>query len=191
MEGDERFRFTWHWPAFFVTFGWMMYRKLYGWAILALFSQFIPLVQLFAPILWPLTANYIYYRHAKKKLIEIKRSCQSSETQKDVIAASGGVSFTALAIAAAVAIVFIGIMGAIAVPAYLDSVRRNCLYSVVRSVVSVKTAVVAAAKGILKESDEAYNRTVWLDPAVELEKKGLERVARLVPEMDEKRSRER
>jgi hypothetical protein len=37
----DNFRVTWHWPAFFVPFCWMFYRKLYGWAILAFFTEFI------------------------------------------------------------------------------------------------------------------------------------------------------
>jgi hypothetical protein len=35
-RGADRFAMTWHWPAFFVTFWWMLYRKLYLWALVAL-----------------------------------------------------------------------------------------------------------------------------------------------------------
>ena len=34
VSGVDNFSATWHWPAFFVGFWWMLYRKLYLWALL-------------------------------------------------------------------------------------------------------------------------------------------------------------
>jgi hypothetical protein len=31
VNGTDTFRLTWHWPAFFIPFWWMLYRKLYHW----------------------------------------------------------------------------------------------------------------------------------------------------------------
>ncbi len=149
MEGSECFRFTWHWPAFFVTSLWMMYRKLYGWAILAFISQLIPLVQLVAPIFWPIMAHYLYYRHAKKNLIQIKQVPSSEETRRTGIAARGGVSPVALSIGILAVLTLFGVLSAVAIPMHSDFLKRAKVQSVVRSMVSVKMALVEAktAKG--------------------------------------------
>jgi uncharacterized protein with FMN-binding domain len=120
----DNFRVTWHWPAFFVPFWWMLYRKLYGWAILAFFTGFISCItirsitifcirfftdnissiigiipNLLLRVVWAITANYIYYKHAKKKLLKIKQSNPSPEAQRAVIAVKGGVRPVAVTIA--------------------------------------------------------------------------------------------
>ena len=66
------FKLTWHWPAFFVFFFWAVYRKLWRWAGVHLAGGIV-LALLFDPgfvylawaILWPLIANYLYFRHAR------------------------------------------------------------------------------------------------------------------------------
>jgi len=145
MEGNGHFRLTWHWPAFFFTFFWMIYRKLYGWALLVLVLHFLPFLNIFTFILWPITAHYIYYKHAKKNLVRIKRRHSSRQAQEAVIAADGGVLSPVAQLVGIVAILaVVGVLGAIAVPAYTDTVKRNRLRFVVHSMVSVKTAEVAA-----------------------------------------------
>lgn len=115
----DSFRATWHWPAFFVPFFWMMYRKLYGWAILAFFIMLIPYVGLLALIGWAIVANYIYYKHAKKKLLKIKQQHRTPKTQKAVIAVKGGTSLAAVIIP--VVLIFVaGILSGIFIPASMD-----------------------------------------------------------------------
>ena len=70
VTGVDQFSFTWHWPAFFVTFFWMFYRKLYLWALLVFILTYIPIAGLILMIVYGLTGNYLYYRHAKKKIME-------------------------------------------------------------------------------------------------------------------------
>jgi Tfp pilus assembly protein PilE len=123
----DSFRATWHWPAFFVPFFWMLYRKLYGWAILAFFIGIIPYIGLLAGIVWAMVANYIYYKHAKKKLLEIKQQHPTPKTQQAVMAVKGGTSSAALIIAVAFVglIAVAGILSAISIPAYMDYTVRS------------------------------------------------------------------
>lgn len=119
--GADNFRATWHWPAFFVPFWWMLYRKLYGWALLAFLLMYIPVVgTLLLRIAWALTGNWIYYNHAKKRIFEIKQQHHSPEAQKVAISASGGTGNVVLVIAAVlVSIAIAGIIAAIAIPAFM------------------------------------------------------------------------
>lgn len=119
--GVDSFRATWHWPALFVPFFWMLYRKMYGWAIVALLTGWIPYFGWFLlPIVWAITANYIYYRHTKKRLLEIKQLYPSPEAQRAVIAVRGGVGNAALLIAVAIVFVLMmGILAAIAIPQFV------------------------------------------------------------------------
>jgi len=70
-----KFALSWHWPAFFAFFLWAAYRKLWQWAAAHLLGGLF-LVLTFDPgpvylawaALWPLIANYLYYRHACRRL---------------------------------------------------------------------------------------------------------------------------
>ena len=72
ISGPDKFSITWHWPAFFLGFCWLFYRKLYLWAILAFLLSIIPYLRLFAMPFFALCGNYIYYKHAKKKILRAK-----------------------------------------------------------------------------------------------------------------------
>ena len=65
------FRLTWHWPAFFFFFFWALYRKMWGLAgfyiivgtsLTTITSS--PGFSLVWLLVWPCTANYLYYRKA-------------------------------------------------------------------------------------------------------------------------------
>jgi len=132
----DNFRVTWHWPAFFVPFCWMLYRKLYGWAIIAFFIEIIPYIGLFLRVVWAITANYIYYKHAKKILLEIKQLHSSPETQRALRAAAGGVGHGGFLVYVSM-IAIIGILAAISLPmmrmqevkARLSFVLKPCVLS--------------------------------------------------------------
>ncbi len=70
FEKSDRIQFapTWHWPAALVGFWWLLYRKLYLWAVAAAVVAFIPLANLVAMVGFGLGANYLYFRHAQKKV---------------------------------------------------------------------------------------------------------------------------
>ncbi len=117
-NGEDTFAATWHWPAFFFSFLWTLYRKLYGWAILVLFLGCVPYVGLLVMIASGISANYIYYKHAKKKLIEVKSLTASEAERAAAMARAGGVNI-AVVLAAIAAIVILGIMVAAAIPQYV------------------------------------------------------------------------
>lgn len=89
-DGD-RFTITWNWPAFFIPEFWMLYRKLYSWAIVALILKFT--LPLFSNIVWGATANYIYFNKASKEVRRIN-SIWEDDTSSIVLALSmlGGVN---------------------------------------------------------------------------------------------------
>ena len=127
VNGGDHFSVTWHWPAFFFPFFWMVYRKLYLWAILSFivgvtirllpleFFQCLNMVGLddigtclrlfpfgflsstvgfLLPMVgFGLTANYIYYKHMKKKLSALHQVQALSDTQRAaIIVHTGGVN---------------------------------------------------------------------------------------------------
>ena len=71
------FALSWHWPAFFVFFFWAVYRKLWLWAGVNLAGGVVlaltvkpGFVYLAWALFWPLTANYLYFRHARNRVFQ-------------------------------------------------------------------------------------------------------------------------
>ena len=92
---DPRFRISWHWPAFFFFFLWALYRKLWAWAIFyiaagtAMMLVVSPgLFHLLWMLVWPLCANYIYFRKVAAATI----AAREHPDMEDRIYATGGVS---------------------------------------------------------------------------------------------------
>jgi len=69
---EEGFALTWHWPAFFFGFWWLLYRKLYVWALVALALWLIPHLVLPVWFIWGAVANYLYYLRAKRKISDFR-----------------------------------------------------------------------------------------------------------------------
>ena len=83
--GGKRFKFSWHWPALLVPGLWLLHRKMDRWAALAFLTEilnifFLPL--LVFKIVWAVTANYIYYRYSKGKILEIKWVCPGNKWEQ-------------------------------------------------------------------------------------------------------------
>ncbi len=91
INGMDAFSLTWNWPAFLGGFGWLLYRKMYMWTILAFVFMLIPYLGLASWIALGLAANYLYYQHAKSKIFEVKAMHQSSEIS-GVLSRIGGVN---------------------------------------------------------------------------------------------------
>ena len=91
IGGADNFAITWHWPAFFFGSVWMIYRKLYLWALIAFVLELIPFTSPLAAIALAMSGNYLYYKHAKKKIDELKRSRPSSDISSS-LAQIGGVN---------------------------------------------------------------------------------------------------
>jgi thiol-disulfide isomerase/thioredoxin len=79
IGGTDNFAITWNWPAFFFGWLWMLYRKLYLWALVAFVLELIPYTSLFGLIGFAMSGNYLYYKHAKKKIDDLKTSRPSSD----------------------------------------------------------------------------------------------------------------
>jgi len=71
-NGEGRFAVTWNWSAFWMGFIWILYRKMYLWALLAFIIALTPVTYPLAMIGWGIVGNYLYYRQARKKILEYK-----------------------------------------------------------------------------------------------------------------------
>jgi len=125
QNGEDSFATTWHWPAFFFSFWWTLYRKLYGWALLALLLGCIPYLGLFVMIAFGMSANYIYYQHAKKKLMEVKSLPASEVERAAAVARAGGVNNVAVVLVPIAVIAILAILAAIAIPQFVSYRQRS------------------------------------------------------------------
>ncbi len=123
-RGEDSFALTWHWPAFFVGFWWMIYRKLYAWAIVILVLGFVPYLGLLMMFIFGLTGNYIYYNHVKKKLLELKTRPGTDIQHAAVVAREGGVNNVAVVLAPLIIIAVVAILAAIAIPQFTTYRQR-------------------------------------------------------------------
>jgi len=130
---------TWNWPSFFVTFYWLLYRKMW---LLALGFFLLPIPLTFIEILLmpvseaaantitfaylagifiavPMYANAFYYRHVNAKIAKVKKQTNDEATRLRMLADDGGTSGIILFIILAfVVISIIGILASIAIPSY-------------------------------------------------------------------------
>ncbi len=117
-NGEDVFSATWHWPAFFFSFLWTIYRKMYGWAVLALFLGCVPYVGLLAMVGFGISGNYLYYRHAKKKVIELRAARGHEIERAAAIGRAGGVNNVAVVLAPLFIVASLGLLAAIAIPQF-------------------------------------------------------------------------
>jgi Tfp pilus assembly major pilin PilA len=142
-EFDEKGKsgVTWHWPAFFVTLYWLLYRKMWGRSALYFFLPYFIVILLtifgsafigigfgiFFLLMWivpPLFADAWYYKHCKKKIAECIASANDFNQQIKLLHPKGGTSSILVIILPFVVIAIIGILAAIALPAYQDYTTR-------------------------------------------------------------------
>ncbi len=90
IAGMDAFSLTWNWPAFLGGFGWLLYRKMYAWSIVAFVLMFIPYLGLASWMALGAVANYLYYQHAKRKILEV-RTMDRTEEISVVLSQIGGV----------------------------------------------------------------------------------------------------
>jgi hypothetical protein len=158
---------SWNWPAFFVTLPWLLYRKMWGYAaayfflptiLLLVFSLILGLVfssGAAAGLAWPIGfvlififvpmfANSVYYRHIASKIAWSKRMRGGTDRQLRSLANEGGTSAAALLILLVLpfgALPVIGILAAIAIPAYQDYTIRAQVSEGLNMAVPVRAAV--------------------------------------------------
>ena len=183
VGGVDRFKATWHWPAFFVPFLWMPHRKLYLWA-LALWA--LDLLLVFASV-WALglllvsasagfgvilyfvvafllvmvvpgiTGNYIYYKHVKKKLFQLKglhptftiqRVLEVTLIRSDNVATGLGI------------LLIVGVLAAISIPGYLNMAGRSWRNAMRRATESAEPELQAWLNSSMKKNKNAALREI-------------------------------
>ncbi|MBU1359354.1 MAG: DUF2628 domain-containing protein [Gammaproteobacteria bacterium] len=118
----------WHWPAFFITFYWLIYRKMWLLAVaysmmplvfgvaLALLSRGMPssgamaAVVALAFVLPALFADAVYYKVCRRRILAARAQTRDPLAQRRQIAQRGGTSW----IAVIVVIVLQVVLGSIA-----------------------------------------------------------------------------
>lgn len=91
VEGIDNFSATWNWSAFLAGPLWMLYRKLYLYFIIFFVITCIPYFGILTWIAAGIIANYIYYKQAKAKILEVKSS-HSAVNIPETLARIGGVN---------------------------------------------------------------------------------------------------
>jgi len=99
IDEPDKFAIQWNWPAFLFTYIWFAYRKMYKWAAVAfLIGSAIGLVlPFFLPFWWllfGLAGNFLYFRHARGKILEVKaaKKFTSREGLSAALQQEGGVN---------------------------------------------------------------------------------------------------
>ena len=129
----------WHWPGFLVTWYWLLYRKMWVPALIYFFAPYVvgivlggvagaaptvggvlSLAWLAAWLIGPgVLANGWYYRHCTNRIRDVRARGGSKEQMLARLEAAGGTSNIAVIVLAIFGIVAgIGILAAIALPAY-------------------------------------------------------------------------
>lgn len=166
-ERQKRSFPSWHWPALFIAFWWALYRKAWGGAVLFFFlpiligllfaigASLLPpeysiaanvahwMGILAAYVLPAMLANGVYYRRVKAWVHEARSRYPDSATQVAYLTGKGGTSggVAVVAASALVAVPLIGIVAAIALPAYQDYVVRTKVATVMAAVEPLKQQI--------------------------------------------------
>jgi Tfp pilus assembly major pilin PilA len=160
-------RISWNWPSVFVTFFWMIYRRMYGWAIayylllpfvfLILASLLIAALGEVAGVLvyWilalaasfvaiPMYANALYHRSVNKRIEKLSVDAPSREAVVQRLIGQRSNMGVVVAVIAVGFIFIVGILAAIAIPAYQDYTIRSQVTEGLVLAAPVKEAVAIA-----------------------------------------------
>ena len=157
-EANGKTTIGWHWPAFFITFYWLLYRKMWLAALLYFILPYVctSLLGLVSSLLGasgapmmgigyllyilailllpPMFANTLYYRHCQGKIRKAEALHSERQRQLGYLSAKGGTSSIILFVVLIVGfIAVIGILAAIAIPAYHDYTQRSKMSGVYHS----------------------------------------------------------
>ena len=99
IHEPDKFAIQWNWPAFLFTYIWFAYRKMYKWAAVAFLTGsaiglVLPFLLPFWWLLFGLAGNFLYFRHARGKILEVKAAKQfmSREELSAALQQEGGVN---------------------------------------------------------------------------------------------------
>jgi type IV pilus assembly protein PilA len=161
---------SWNWPAFFVPLVWMLYRKMWLYALAYFFVMpvafyvlafvlFLALpptsagltllvVELaIAFVLIPMYANALYYKVVRARIEDSKAYATDREKRLMIVASRGGTSNVAWVVLAIAFVPVTGILAAIAIPAYQDYTIRAQVSEGLNLAVEPKEAVELAFGG--------------------------------------------
>lgn len=127
-------RASWNWPAYLCSYAWALYRKMYGWFLaimgISLISSVISSAG--APEIWLVTlaayagfsvyANSIYHGHVRKKIAIAQLTVREEPRLLAHLRYMGGVHPWVVWVFGLITV--IGILAAIAIPAFNDSLQR-------------------------------------------------------------------
>jgi Tfp pilus assembly protein PilE len=141
---------TWNWPAFFITFYWFLYRKMWVPALLYFLAPYLLMfavgfvVALFKHgedlavgvfyllyligvwIVVPMYANALYYQHSRKRIAEVRAHSNDIQRTLGELSGKGGTSYVPVIILGVFGVIaVIGILAAIAIPQYQQFVVRS------------------------------------------------------------------
>lgn len=105
IAGVDHFTPTWNWSAFLFSDPWLLYRKLYFWALITFILSLIPGINIIVFVLWGICGNYVYYKHVKKKILALKTSNPYYDVH--VLSKVGGVNTWVIPVFIILSIIFL------------------------------------------------------------------------------------
>lgn len=160
---------SWNWPALFVTFFWLLYRRMYGLAFGYLLLWPIVLVILLSVttllvgaaiagvLYWllalaaqfvvaPMFANAVYHWHVKRQIARLAADAPSHEALVQRVIGQASTAGAGIVIGAIAVYSFavVGILAAIAIPAYQDYTIRAQVSEGLTLATQVKASIASA-----------------------------------------------
>ena len=150
FDSNGRVGASWHWPAFFVTVYWLLYRKMWRNALIYFFLSYIAILPIVGValsagssaaaviakgyiwyliaifVLAPMYANALYYNHCRKIIAQTSASRDTQKRMLGKLAARGGTAKVIRIVAVVVGMFFFfGILAAVSIPARPDYTARS------------------------------------------------------------------
>lgn len=145
---DEQGWASWSWPAFFFSLFWLLYRKMWAYAGVYFVAQYVlagvtlllfkhywlwgPLWAIYFVTIWitfPIYANGLYYWHLQHKIDKLSAAIRDKRRRLRTLEAEGGTSniIVVIVLIFGLAVPVIGILAAVAIPAYVDYSLRSTI----------------------------------------------------------------
>jgi hypothetical protein len=156
---------SWHWPAFFVSFFWFLYRRMYrSWAIYCLLVPFLLALGSgivsailgrslgdatyyisaigYSFVLLPMYANSLYHQAIRRRIAELERRVPELSSQILVLQNTPHTAHWIWVLLPVVGFASLGVVTAIAIPAYQNFVIRGQVMEGLAMAGHLKSAVV-------------------------------------------------